>query len=91
MAIEVFFGTNRKIKKCNQDQQPIDFGTELNNKKPLLHFGKAKVSENGKDLEEVNTSKDTPSEELCCSQDIFSEIQDRMYRGIDTIIFFHGF
>ena len=91
MATEVFFGTNRNVKKRNQDQEPIDFGIKLNNKKPLLHFGKAIVSDNGKDLEEVHTSKDIPSEELCCSQDIFSEIENRMYRGIDTIVFFHGF
>lgn len=89
MATEVFFATNRKVKKRNQSQQPIDFGTELNNKKPLLHFGKARVID--KDLEEVNTPKDIISEELCCSQGIFNEIQDRMFKGIDTIIFFHGF
>ena len=89
MATEVFFVTNRKVEKRNQSQQPIDFGTELNNERPLLHFGKARV--NGNDLEEVNTPKDIISEELCCSQDIFDEIQDRMFKGIDTIIFFHGF
>ena len=91
MATEIFFGTNRNVKKRNQDQEPIDFGIELNKENPLLHFGKARVSDNGKDLEEVNTSKGTSSEELCCSQDIFSEIEDRMCRGIDTIVFFHGF
>ena len=91
MATEVFFGTNRNVKKRNQDQEPIDFGIELNNEKPLLHFGKAEISDNGENLEKVHTSKNTSSEELCCSQDIFNEIEDRMCRGIDTIVFFHGF
>lgn len=91
MATEVFFGTNRNVKKRNQDQEPIDFGIELNNENPLLHFGKAKVSNNGKSLKEIHTSKAVFSEELCCSQNIFNEIEDRMCRGIDTIVFFHGF
>ena len=91
MATEIFFGTNRKVRKRNQDQEPIDFGIRLNNKKPLLYFGKAKVSDDDKKLEEIHTSEPVSSEELCCSQDIFNEIEDRMCRGIDTIVFFHGF
>lgn len=91
MAIEVFFGTNRKVRKRNQNQQPIDFRVELNEEKPLLHFGKAKVSDSGEKVEEVNTSRNTSPEKLCCSQEIFNEIKDRMYKGIDTILFFHGF
>lgn len=91
MATEVFFGTNRNVKKRNQDQEPIDFGIELNNEKPLLHFGKAKVSDNGENLEEIHTSDSISSEELCCGQDVFNEIENRMCRGIDTIVFFHGF
>ena len=91
MTIEVFFGTNRKAKKRNPDQQPIDFGTKVNLHKPLLHFGKAWINNNDNSIQKVQTSKDIPSEQLCCSQDIFNEIQERMYKGIDTIIFFHGF
>lgn len=91
MATEIFFGTNRNVKKRNQDQAPIGFGIELNNKKPLLHFGKARISDSGKIVKEIHTSKGTSSEELCCSQDIFSEIEDRMCRSIDTVVFFHGF
>jgi len=91
MAIEVFFGTNRNVKTLNTDQEPVDFGIKLNEEKPLLHFGKARISNNGRNIEEVNTSKAIASEDLCCSQDIFSEIENRMCRGIDTIVFFHGF
>lgn len=91
MAIEVFFGTNRRIKKRNQNQQAVDFGTKVNKHKPLLHFGKARISDNAEDIEEIITSRDTFSEQLCCNQDIFNEIQDRMYKDIDTILFFHGF
>lgn len=91
MATEVFFGTNRNVKKRNQDQSPIDFGIKLNNEKTLLHFGKARISDSSEIVEEIHTSKNLSSEELCCSQDIFSEIEDRMCRGIDTIVFFHGF
>ena len=91
MSVEIFFGTNRNVKKRDPNQQPVDFGEEINDSKPLLHFGKAKVSDNYDEVEEVRTSPDTFSEELCCNQDIFNEIQDRMYRGIDTILFFHGF
>lgn len=91
MAIEIFFGTNREIKKRNLSEQPTDFGTKINKHKPLLHFGKARVSDNGKKVEEVYTSQDTYPEQLCCSQDIFDEIQDRIYKGIDIIVFFHGF
>ena len=91
MTTEVFFVTNRKVKEHNQDQQPINFGTEINNdsERPL-HFGKAIVSGEN-ELEEVNTPRDIISEDLCYSQNIFNEIQDSMLKGIDTIIFFHGF
>ena len=91
MAAEVFFVTNREVKEYDQNQQPIDFGTEINNnsKRPL-HFGKGRVND-GNELEEIYTSRDTISEELCCNHDIFDEIQDCMFKGIDTIIFFHGF
>ena len=91
MAIEIFFGTNRKVKKRNHNQDPIDFGTELNKFHPLLHFGKACVNNESKNIEEIRVPKDLSSEELCCSQDIFNEIQDRIYKGIDIILFFHGF
>ena len=91
MAIEVFFGTNRKVKRGNADQQPVDFGMELNDTKPLLHFGKAEVSDNSTEVEKVHTSLGDSSDSLCCDQDIFNEIQERMSRGIDTILFFHGF
>ena len=91
MATEVFFVTNRKVKEHDQNQQPIDFGTEINNnsKRPL-YFGKGKVNDDN-ELEEVYTSRDTISKELCCNQDIFNEIRGRVFKGIDTIIFFHGF
>ena len=91
MAIEVFFGTNRKVKKLESNQQPVDFGKDLNDKNPLLHFGKAKISDNVKKVERVHTSESDPSDLLCCSQGVFNEIQKRMSRGIDTILFFHGF
>lgn len=91
MAIEIFFGTNRKVKKWNQSQEPIDFGTELNQSKPLLHFSKASVSYEDGSIEKINTPKNLFPDQLCCNQDIFSEIQDRIYKGIDTILFFHGF
>ena len=91
MEIELFFGTNRNVIKRNSDQQPVDFGTELNDQKPLLHFGKAIFSDNCEDLKEVITSTDVISEDLCCSQNIFDEIEERMRRGIDTIVLFHGF
>ena len=91
MTIEVFFGTNRTVRRRNKDQQPVDFGTKINTSKPLLHFGKAKLSGKGKRIKKLTTSKNTSPEELCCSQEIFNEICDRMHRGIDTILFFHGF
>ena len=91
MGIEVFFGTNRRIKKLRTDQRPVDFGKKLNDIKPLLHFGKAQISDDGKEVVKVRISQGDPSDSLCCGQDIFNEIQDRMSRGIDTILFFHGF
>ena len=91
IGIEVFFGTNRKVKKWGTDQRPVEFGKDLNDTNPLLYFGKAKISNNVKKVEEVYTSRSDPSDSLCCDQDIFNEIQDRMSRGIDTILFFHGF
>ena len=91
MSVEIFFGTNRNVTERDPNQQPVDFGAELNDSKPLLYFGKAIVSDNYKEVETVHTSPDTFSELLCCNQDVFNEIQDRMDRGIDTILFFHGF
>ena len=91
MAIEVFFGTNRTVRRRNKDQQPIYFGAKINKSKPLLHFGKAKLSNDGKRIKKVTTPKNTSPEKLCCSQDIFNEICDRMHRGIDTILFFPWF
>lgn len=90
MTIKIFFGTNRNVKKRNQDQQPIDFGGKINGYKPFLNFGKAIVSDNLRKVKEVHTSKNLSPEKLCCSHEIFNEIQDRMYKGIDTILFFHG-
>ena len=91
MAIKVFFGTNRKVKTKGPNQQPIDFSSEFNDINPILHFGTAQISENGKKVEEVYTSQETFSDELCCTQDIFNEIQDRIHKGINVILYLHGY
>ena len=91
MAIEVFFGTNRKVKTLEPNQQPIDFSSEFNSTKPFLHFGKARISDNGKEVEKVYTSQEPFSDELCCNQDVFDEIQGRNRKGIDAILYFHGY
>ena len=90
MAIEVFFGTNRNIQKRNKKQRSVNFGTKLNKGKTLLHFGKAKINDNFNRVKKIYISKPV-SRQLCCGQDIFDEIQDRIYKGIDTILFLHGF
>ena len=64
MAIEVFFGTNRKVKKLGWDQRPVDFGEDLNDTNPLLYFGKAGISDNGKKVEKVHTSRGGSSDSL---------------------------
>lgn len=92
MSVEIFFGTNREIKKQNKNREPVDFGTELNKLKPLLHFGKAHVDYESKSIiEKIKTPKNMSPERLCCNQDIFDEIQDRIYKGIDIVLFLHGF
>ena len=92
MATKVFFVTNRnRIVEEDNQSEPVYFGTEINSDiKNPLHFGEALVNNND-ELVTADISENPESEELCCSQDIFNEIQDRMSKGIDTIIYFHGF
>lgn len=91
MSVEIFFGTNRNVTERDPNQQPVDFGSKVNDNKSLLYFGKAQISDDYKAVEKVQTSPDTFSKELCCNQEVFDEIQDRMDQGIDTILFIHGF
>ena len=95
MSTKVFFVTSRnRIVEEDSQSEPVYFGTEINEDiKNPLHFGKAWVNNdnNNNNKLKADISETPDSEELCCSQEIFDEIQDRMSRGIDTIILFHGF
>lgn len=92
--VEIFFGTNRN-KKTSQNPDIVHFGEEINQTEPLLNFGKATITldENGKnpEIKNVSISEGNPVTDICCSQEIFDDIKDRMQRGIDTVLFFHGF
>ncbi len=95
-VVKVYFATNRDP---NRADKPDKFGGKFNpDSADSIRFGVARCSIRGKEpkLLGIETApekmgKDKEAKHLLGSKHIFAELQTSMRKGVDTLVFIHGY